>query len=243
MSPSNPLASILGAVCTLPFLAAAHGQTNYTERLGEGSTYRREDCVGICACHVVNPPGSPMTGTFTLVFDHSDTWTSYYTVTGASFTSSTALEPSVQLEGVGTYHIGGDFALTQHIVLDLVPVGGGTTYHYDSGEVVITGGGVQFPAISITATTGIVGCTRRTLVINAAPGAPACAADIGSTGGVHGADGQLDNNDFVIFVDDFFNADPEADRGTQGGTPGSDGVFDNNDFIVFIDQFFNATGC
>lgn len=32
-----------------------------------------------------------------------------------------------------------------------------------------------------------------------------CAADIGSTGGVPGADGQLDNNDFIVFIDLFFS--------------------------------------
>jgi hypothetical protein len=68
-----------------------------------------------------------------------------------------------------------------------------------------------------------------------------CAADIAGTGGTQGPDGTLDNNDFVVFVDDFFNHEAEADRGTTGGVPGHDGVFDNNDFVVFIDQFFQ--GC
>jgi hypothetical protein len=71
--------------------------------------------------------------------------------------------------------------------------------------------------------------------------AVACAADIGSTGGVPGVDGHLDNNDFVVFIDYFFNQNPLADRGSTGGVPGSDGQWNNNDFVVFIDQFF--TGC
>ncbi len=70
---------------------------------------------------------------------------------------------------------------------------------------------------------------------------PSCAADVGSTGGTAEPDGVLDNNDFIVFIDYFFNANPLADRGTTGGVPGSDGQYDNNDFIVFIDQFF--TGC
>ena len=66
-------------------------------------------------------------------------------------------------------------------------------------------------------------------------------ADIGGAGGLPGADGALDNNDFIVFIDYFFNQNPVADMGVQGGLAGSDGQFDNNDFIAFIDKFF--LGC
>ncbi|HYD00320.1 MAG TPA: GC-type dockerin domain-anchored protein, partial [Phycisphaerales bacterium] len=66
-------------------------------------------------------------------------------------------------------------------------------------------------------------------------------ADVGSTGGVPGADGALDNNDFVVFIDYFFSQNPIADFGSTGGVPGPDGQWNNNDFVVFIDLFF--TGC
>jgi hypothetical protein len=65
-----------------------------------------------------------------------------------------------------------------------------------------------------------------------------CPADVGMQSGLPGADGRLDNNDFVVFIDWFFNADTRADRGSQGGSAGADGTLDNNDFVVFIDQFF-----
>ncbi len=68
-----------------------------------------------------------------------------------------------------------------------------------------------------------------------------CPADLGGQGGVHAPDGVLDNNDFIVFIDDFFAQDPAADVGVQGGVAGHDGVFDNNDFIVFIGLFF--AGC
>ncbi len=71
--------------------------------------------------------------------------------------------------------------------------------------------------------------------------APPCPADLGQQGGIAGSDGLLDNNDFIVFIDDFFTSNPLADVGVQGGVAGSDGVFDNNDFVVFIDQFF--AGC
>jgi len=67
------------------------------------------------------------------------------------------------------------------------------------------------------------------------------AADVGSQGGIQGPDGQLDNNDFVVFIDYFFTHNPSADVGSQGGIPGSDNQWDNNDFVVFIDLFF--AGC
>ena len=73
-------------------------------------------------------------------------------------------------------------------------------------------------------------------------GPAACPADIGVAGGMSGRDGILNNNDFVVFVDYFFDHHPLADRGTTGGLPGSDGAFDNNDFIVFVDQFFSGCG-
>jgi agmatine/peptidylarginine deiminase len=65
-----------------------------------------------------------------------------------------------------------------------------------------------------------------------------CPADIGSQGGVAGPDGLLNNNDFVVFIDDFFTHNPVADVGSPGGAQGSDGAWDNNDLVVFIDSFF-----
>ncbi|HZW06715.1 MAG TPA: PA14 domain-containing protein, partial [Phycisphaerales bacterium] len=67
-------------------------------------------------------------------------------------------------------------------------------------------------------------------------------ADVGSTGGVNGPDGTLDNNDFVVFINYFFAHNPLADLGVTGGVPGSDGSWDNNDFVAFIDYFFSPCG-
>jgi hypothetical protein len=69
----------------------------------------------------------------------------------------------------------------------------------------------------------------------------AILADLGRQGGLPGGDGQFDNNDFIVFIGHFFDADPRADLGSQGGLFGPDGHYDNNDFIVFIDAFF--AGC
>ena len=66
-------------------------------------------------------------------------------------------------------------------------------------------------------------------------------ADIGSAGADANGDGELDNNDFIVFIDRFFAQDPAVDFGSAGGEQGADGLFDNNDFIAFIDLFF--AGC
>ncbi|MDP1662085.1 MAG: GC-type dockerin domain-anchored protein [Phycisphaerales bacterium] len=67
-------------------------------------------------------------------------------------------------------------------------------------------------------------------------------ADVGQQGGIPGPDCTLNNNDFIVFIDMFFNHDPAADIGQQGGLNGADGNWDNNDFVVFIDIFFSG-GC
>ncbi|MFT3686905.1 MAG: GC-type dockerin domain-anchored protein [Phycisphaerales bacterium] len=68
-----------------------------------------------------------------------------------------------------------------------------------------------------------------------------CVADLGGVGGVAGADGALNNNDFIAFINYFFNGDAHADVGMVGGLAGHDGLYDNNDFIAFINAFF--AGC
>ena len=65
------------------------------------------------------------------------------------------------------------------------------------------------------------------------------AADLGGAGGVAGADGQLDNNDFIAFINLFFVPDLQADLGRAGGLTPGDGLLDNNDFIAFISYFFS----
>jgi len=86
--------------------------------------------------------------------------------------------------------------------------------------------------------TGASGCGAIT---SAAARLYVDPADIGTTGGTAGHDNLHDNNDFVVFIDFFFNHNPAADLGSTGGILGPDDVFDNNDFVVFIDQFF--AGC
>jgi hypothetical protein len=70
-----------------------------------------------------------------------------------------------------------------------------------------------------------------------------CPADLASQGGIPGPDGHLDNNDFIVFINDFFAHHAAADLGVQGGAWGHDGLFDNNDFVSFINLFFAGGVC
>jgi hypothetical protein len=107
---------------------------------------------------------------------------------------------------------------------------------------------VQPPADSTATTLGEVvheqwvkwGRSTPTLMDSASTPARACKPDLGRQGGLVGADGALDNNDFIAFISLFFAQDPLADLGAPGGVAGSDGQFNNNDFISFINLFFNA---
>ena len=68
---------------------------------------------------------------------------------------------------------------------------------------------------------------------------PCNTADVGRQGGEAIPDHLLDNNDFVVFINYFFGANPIADVGAQGGVAVHDGLFDNNDFVMFINYFFS----
>ncbi|MBY0307996.1 MAG: tail fiber protein, partial [Phycisphaerales bacterium] len=66
----------------------------------------------------------------------------------------------------------------------------------------------------------VLGAAETTLTLDTMPAhahALPCRADLGRQGGVQGPDGALDNNDFIVFISRFFDADPLADVGRQGG--------------------------
>lgn len=144
---------------------------------------------------------------------------------------------------------GNDMDLTYEWMKEGVPLTNGGLFHgVDTDELSIdevlpeTQGFYQVrvsnPCGSVTSDSALVFVTG----VNVAPPRPeVCKADVGGAGGVSEHDGILDNNDFIAFINAFFEGDESADVGVQGGDEGSDGLFDNNDFIVFIDLFFS--GC
>jgi hypothetical protein len=91
-----------------------------------------------------------------------------------------------------------------------------------------------------TARLGLVSGTSR-LVLFRATDYSCGPADVGSQGGQVGSDGQLNNDDFAVFITLFFQQNPAADVGVQGGLPGTDAQWNNDDFAAFITLFFQ--GC
>ncbi|MFT3687114.1 MAG: GC-type dockerin domain-anchored protein [Phycisphaerales bacterium] len=99
----------------------------------------------------------------------------------------------------------------------------------------------RFWVVNDYATTVAAG-TMPVAIRSNYPSVPTCGpADLGGPGGLPGADGHLNNNDFIAFITYFFNQNALADLGTTGGLPGSDGLWNNNDFIAFINFFFNGS--
>jgi hypothetical protein len=95
--------------------------------------------------------------------------------------------------------------------------------------------GAYYVEVSGPCTSGVVRSANGLLRV-------ACGlSDVASAGAVVGPDGVLDTNDFVIFIDWFFNADPRADLAGVGAVRPSDGLLDANDLVVFVQEFFE--GC
>jgi hypothetical protein len=145
---------------------------------------------------------------------------------------------------------------TKLAVYSVCPAGNDTAMGCDDDASPACSGGTLQSRVTVSVTSGHIYYLRvggyrsatgvetsgaGTLNVMCTTVTPPCPADLAVQGGQPGQDHVLDNNDFVVFIDYFFNSNPLADFGVQGGQPGSDGLFDNNDFVVFIDAFF--AGC
>ncbi|HYD00512.1 MAG TPA: GC-type dockerin domain-anchored protein [Phycisphaerales bacterium] len=97
------------------------------------------------------------------------------------------------------------------------------------------------PRIDLGPPFGVFGISGNFFIRAVIENASNCPADLGSQGGFQGADGVLDNNDFIVFINYFFGRNAAADVGRTGGLPGADLQWDNNDFVAYIDMFF--AGC
>jgi hypothetical protein len=118
-------------------------------------------CQGPCACPIVT---SPTYGSFLLVKTSRDPLFTYYAVERyiASFNNGPG---AIAITGSGQYKIGGEFALTQQMTLDL-DVQGQPTQHFDSGLVPV---GAPFPQISVSCAVHGFHCFDSVLVVNAKP--------------------------------------------------------------------------
>jgi hypothetical protein len=242
LTPDAPDATDLGAIRGKPLQGPAEStvvrNASFTEASGQVKWYTfttEADCNAASGywldIHSQIPGGSTVLDHEMAVYDASGHRLANDDDGGSdhrsmlTFGAGTPVRPPVMATGSPKPRNGGDGALPagQHYLAV-------TTYNAsfaDTGWFVTTTG----------TASGAVAVEFRTNL----PPLPCGTADVGGQGGAHGADGQLDNNDFVVYIDMFFAHDPAADLGSQGGLPGADGQWNNNDFVVFINEFF--AGC
>jgi hypothetical protein len=106
-------------------------------RLEQGSTFSR-GCFDPCLCAVFMT--EEIHGTYALTFDHSDPLFSNYSVDDVNWIVTIGGE-EVRITGSGTYRIGGEFAVTHQMVLELT-IGDEKPQQFDSGLIP---GGAEFP--------------------------------------------------------------------------------------------------
>ncbi len=134
-------------------------------RLDKTSTYE-SGCFGPCMCPVLLASG--LRGTFLLAPLGFDGLFANYKVTDVNWLVS--LNGSDQrITGSGSYKVGGEFALQQELVLDLV-IGDQPSQHFDSGLVPVS---VSFPAFDVTISINSLICFDTVIGVRATPVPPA----------------------------------------------------------------------
>ena len=213
--------------------ALAQTQPNVTLAMVSNNWSSRV-CV-VCACPTVI---NRVWGHATLVYSHSDQWDAYYTVTGIGWYS----DSGQTVTGTGTYRIGGDFALTHHMSLDVLV--NGVPMHFESTDELVT---TPFPDIRITVDEphDPNPCYFNRFYLNF--DGRCSLADIATVGGEAQSDGQLTVDDLVLYLDQFFNTPPfsgvkPADICGLGGALAPDGEVTADDLIAYLSAFF-AGGC
>jgi hypothetical protein len=129
------------------------------------STFQR-GCVGLCDCLLEEP--RQVRGRFLLVPLEENWLFSEFAVVNVRWSvepiEGTTLE-SLPIRGSGTYWVGGEFAVTQRLRLDL-EVGSDPLAPYDSGKVA---GGGSFPRIDIRVANGDPLCYQTVIDLHARP--------------------------------------------------------------------------
>ena len=145
----------------LPTLLLAQTTPPVPYVLDAKSTWQ-QGCFPPCKCAL--GPETPITGTFNLVSKGYSDWYDRYDVTNVDWTVRTTDGQTLHITGSGTYIVGGDFALTQRLTLDL-STNGGKPEHFDSGTVI--GGGL--PRIDLTVSINQLYCEDTAIHVIAAP--------------------------------------------------------------------------
>jgi len=137
---------ILGAVAAVaaiwPHPSAAQTTSDPTTYKLESNSTFNTGCFGPCACPVLTP--SAIRGTFLLRQVSVDPLYTNYEVSNVQWALPDMPTP-VQIQGSGTYRVGGEFAVQHQLVLDL-SFDSGPPMRFDSGLVL---GGGEFPDIDI----------------------------------------------------------------------------------------------
>lgn len=234
MAKSHLLAAAIVSVAALASSSVQAQQTQWTMAMVSNNWSSRV-CV-VCACPTVI---NRVSGHATLVYSHSDQWDAYYTITSIGWRT----DIGETVTGTGTYRIGGDFALTHRMSLDVLV--NGMPRHYESADEVLTNS--QFPDIRITVDEphDPNPCYYNRFYLNLE--SRCSLADIATVGGQAESDGRLTADDLVLYLDQFFNPPPfgglkPADICGLGGSPAPDGQISADDLIAYLTAFF-AGGC
>jgi len=157
------LAALAGSLIAATPCASAPANTSpVTYTLVTPPSAYETGCQGPCECAVLT---QPTYGSLTLVYQRSDPLYDYYAVDGyiASFNNGPG---AVSITGSGQFRIGGEFALTEQLTLDL-SVWGAPPVHFDSG--VKTAGSVAFPKIDLSCAVHGFACVDTVVVVDATP--------------------------------------------------------------------------
>lgn len=162
MIRASVLLALAFALLTAPPCAATTADTTATPYalLVPASGYET-GCQGPCECAVMV---QPTYGSFELRPLGSDPLYAHYAVDRyiASFNNGPG---AVSIVGSGHYKIGGEFALTQQMTLDL-QVWGGPVQHFDSGVVPVN---TPFPRIHVSCAAHGFACVDTVVEVDAVP--------------------------------------------------------------------------
>ncbi len=161
------LLAMLPALSSGPALAQSATDTTQSTvyRLTAKSLFE-QGCFAPCLCPVLIADG--IVGTFQLTPAGSDPLFTVYDITDVNWLVRIG-DTDRRITGSGTYRIGGEFALTHQLQLDL-KVGDADVQRFDSGLIV---GGSDFPAINITIAVNKMICNDTVITVSALPLPPA----------------------------------------------------------------------
>ncbi len=165
--PSCPNACHHGGTCLLGNSIGPCETVPY--KLTPFSTYQT-GCWPPCRCPITEE--LLVLGTFSLSLTGSDLLFERYAVTNVDWmvASNDPVKPGPRITGSGTYRIGGEFALTHQLQLDL-RIGDQPIQHFDSGTVVTSS---AFPDINILVSMNNMWCFDTVIVVDASPVGACC---------------------------------------------------------------------